>query len=71
MGTENMEQTDTAFAELAIQRGLASREQVDECAEIVRKARELGAVTNLADKMIYDHGREQREEKKNVNQFLL
>ena len=44
-----MDQADSLFAELVIQQNLATREQVAECMEIVRKATELGAVTTLAD----------------------
>jgi len=46
-----MDQADSLFAELVIEQNLASREQVAECTEIVRKATELGVVTTLADQL--------------------
>jgi|GEM_PF-224943 len=47
-----MEQSDRSFAELAVKQGIASREQVDECTEAVRKAAEFGAVASLPDTMV-------------------
>ena len=50
-----MDKLDAAFAELALQKQLATREQLDECLDIVDKARSIGAVTNLADTMVGKH----------------
>ena len=47
-----MEQLDRDFGELAVSRGLAAREQVEECLGIVEQATNLGAVTSLPDTMI-------------------
>jgi len=47
-----MDRIDSSFVELVVQNGLATREQVDECVEIVEKAIDLGAITSLADTMV-------------------
>jgi len=47
-----VDERDESFAELAVEKGLASREQAAECAQAVRKAAELGAVAKLPDTMV-------------------
>ena len=47
-----MDNLDNLLAELAVEKGFATREQVDECIDIVQKAMQLGAATNLADTMV-------------------
>jgi hypothetical protein len=47
-----MEQVDRTFAQMVVARGLASQQQVDECAQIVDKVEQLGATTSLADTMV-------------------
>jgi len=51
MGTD-MEEIDRSFAEFVVKQGLASREQVDECAEAVRKAVEFGAAASLPGTLV-------------------
>ena len=47
-----MDDRDQTFADLVAERKLASREQVDGCAEIVRKAEAIGAAASLPDTMV-------------------
>ncbi|HUU69308.1 MAG TPA: protein kinase [Planctomycetota bacterium] len=47
-----MDQFDSSFADLALEKGLASREQIDECTEIVEKAKQIGAASTLPDTMV-------------------
>ncbi|NQT18107.1 MAG: serine/threonine protein kinase, partial [Planctomycetes bacterium] len=47
-----MNRSDTVFANLVVQKRLASREQVDECIEIVKKAAQTQTPTTLADTMV-------------------
>ncbi|HUW31334.1 MAG TPA: protein kinase, partial [Planctomycetota bacterium] len=47
-----MDQLDSSFADLVLEKGLASREQIDECIEIVDKAKQIGAASTLPDTMV-------------------
>ena len=47
-----MDQLDNSFADLVLEKGLASREQIDECIEIVEKAKQIGAASTLPDTMV-------------------
>jgi len=47
-----MDDADRSFALLVVEKKLATREQVDECTVLVRKATEIGAAASLPDTLV-------------------